>query len=340
MIRNTLVLVLISALVLGCTTGKKSPPDEVAGTAAAASVGGAKASSIRPASGAVPATDESLMEAQEAAVLNARLDREKWRKLGFEEFQRQTFREPGENGKYIVNGDTPIRDAEALRRFYDENIAKEPEATSIIELIVATEAGRDLLWSNAEKRKLTYCVSRAFGPRHAAVVAAMSAAGRRWAEFADVRFIHVPAEDARCDEKNARVLFDVRPVDVWGEYFARAFFPNEPRVARNVLIDDSSFTLPPGKLTLVGILRHELGHVLGMRHEHTRPESGACFEDMNWRPLTNNDPFSVMHYPQCNGAGDWSLDLSTADKSGIACAYGASATFEPNPAICTPRVRR
>ena len=60
-----------------------------------------------------------------------------------------------------------------------------------------------------------------------------------------------------------------------GEYLARAYFPNEPRRDRNVLIDETSFDLDPDeKLTLVGILRHELGHTLGWRHEHTRPESG------------------------------------------------------------------
>ena len=71
-------------------------------------------------------------------------------------------------------------------------------------------------------------------------------------------------------------------------YLARAFFPNEERAERNVLIDESSFHVDPdGALQLVGILRHELGHTLGWRHEHTRPESGTCFEDNNWRPLTD-----------------------------------------------------
>jgi hypothetical protein len=131
------------------------------------------------------------------------------------------------------------------------------------------------------------------------------------------------------------VLFDVRPVDVNEEYIARAFFPNEPRASRNVLIDESAFNLDPnGKLTLVGVLRHELGHALGWRHEHTRPESGTCFEDQDWRPLTTYDAFSVMHYPQCNGAGDWTLDLTAKDKSGAACVYGPAAGFQIDTHIC------
>jgi len=30
-----------------------------------------------------------------------------------------------------------------------------------------------------------------------------------------------------------------------------------------------------------------------------------------------------MHYPQCNGTGNWSLTLTSYDKSGAASVYGA-----------------
>jgi hypothetical protein len=120
-------------------------------------------------------------------------------------------------------------------------------------------------------------------------------------------------------------------------YLARAFFPGDARPSRNILIDDSAFNLNPNdKLTLVGILRHELGHTLGFRHEHTRPNAGTCFEDNNWRPLTSYDAFSTMHYPQCNGGGDWSLELTAKDESGAACLYGAAPGFQIDSNICTP----
>jgi hypothetical protein len=165
----------------------------------------------------------------------------------------------------------------------------------------------------------------------------MEAATGAWEQAAAVDFTHAAGQDANCVATNQAVVFDVRPVDVNGQYLARAFFPNEPRAARNVLIDDSSFELEPGgKLQLTGILRHELGHTLGFRHEHTRPSSGACFEDNDWRPLTSYDPSSVMHYPQCNGMGDWSLVLTGKDKSGSACLYGAAPGFTIDTSVCQP----
>jgi hypothetical protein len=88
-------------------------------------------------------------------------------------------------------------------------------------------------------------------------------------------------------------------------------------------------------LTLTGILRHELGHTIGLRHEHTRPESGTCFEDNDWRGVTDYDAFSVMHYPQCNGQGDWSLTLTAFDQNGIACLYGPAPGFTIDSTICT-----
>jgi hypothetical protein len=176
-------------------------------------------------------------------------------------------------------------------------------------------------------------VSNNFGSRHANVVEQMTSATGEWEKVAAVDFIHDPAQDASCTAANASVVFDVRPVNNGG-YLARAFFPNEPRAGRNVLIDESSFGLPPNeKLQLVGILRHELGHTLGFRHEHTRPESGACFEDANWRPLTSYDAFSVMHYPQCNGRGDWSLNLTDRDRNASACLYGPAKGFTIDPAL-------
>lgn len=237
----------------------------------------------------------------------------------FEEFEAATYREPWEGGAYIVNGDTALVDRKALYQLWLDLHGGGA-------LIVHQEGGLDARWNEATKRALTYCISDDFGARKADVVTAMAAAtDNGWEQFADLDFVYVSAEDGQCDANNTAVLFDVRPVS--GQpYLARAFFPNYPRSTRNILIDASAFetTWP-----LENILAHEAGHVLGFRHEHTRPEAATCFEDDNWRPLTPYDSASTMHYPQCNGTAD-DLAFTELDAQGAASLYGPP-TGDPNP---------
>lgn len=310
------LIAALSLMITACAATTQSPPG-----------------AMRPASEIIQATPEAVEQAwvelarTESAIAN------EWQNKTFEEFEATVYREP-DGGKYIVNGDTPIVDRKHLQEFFEKNVQ-----TSVpIQrgLTVMNVGGVDAAWSDADKRNLTYCVSTAFGTtRHNQVVAVMTAAGNAWKDVADIDLIHASAQDNDCSATNNQVVFDVRPVS-GAPYLARAFFPNDPRSDRNLLINSSAFTLGPGNLTLTGILRHEIGHTLGFRHEHTRPEAGTCFEDTNWRPLTDYDAFSTMHYPQCNGAGDWSLELTAADESGAACLYGAAPGFTIDTDICVP----
>lgn len=246
--------------------------------------------------------------------------------IGFSAFKASVYKEPFPGGLYIVNGDTPIGNDNDLRDFYRNEIVLEWKTVNYgVELIVDAPNGKLAAWDNITKNNLTYCVSKSFGNRYQIVVDAMHVATEAWEIDSDISYKHIVAFDDDCNADTNGVIFDVRPVNVSGKYLARAFFPRSPRVERNILVDETSFTLrPEGKLQLAGILRHELGHTLGFRHEQTRAEAGACFEDKDWIPLTSYDKFSVMHYPQCNGLGDWSLVLTDKDKLGAACLYGST----------------
>lgn len=232
----------------------------------------------------------------------------------FQEFAGTTYQDT--DGQYIVNGDEPAGSTGELRQFYDVMV-KEPKRTSSTELIINTVRGRDDKWTAAQATDLRYCVSTAFGADHSRMVQAMAAGAALWENASSgIDYVYVPSADSTCTTRNRSVVFSVEPVET-SQYIARAFFPSSKK--RNVLVDNSIWT--SGSWSPANIMGHELGHTLGFRHEHTRPESGTCFEDNNWRPLTPYDSASIMHYPQCNGSSN-DLSMTATDAAGARAVYG------------------
>lgn len=242
-------------------------------------------------------------------------------KPSWQQFKSDTFRDA--DGQYIVDGDIPVPDTASLFDFYGALpsgpvAADAPGGTG--DLIANTDPyGNATLWSQSQARNLTYCVSNTFGARKSAVVDAMQRGAAMWESASPgIDFRHLPAQDGNCTTSNNNVVFSVEPTNATG-YIARAFFPNSPKSQRNVLVANQFYS---SGWQQDAIMAHELGHVLGFRHEHTRPEAGTCFEDNNWKPLTPYDSVSIMHYPQCNG-GSNSLSFSAYDRQGVQAAYGS-----------------
>lgn len=226
----------------------------------------------------------------------------------------QFTREPGSDGLYIAEWDLAFPDIQTLNSYYQNRNSK---------LIINTIGSKKIydVWSKGERKRLTYCISDAFGENKEDTIKAMKLATQDWMDTgAGIRFIYKSSEDFNCDPENKKVTFDIRPVN-FGLYLARAFFPNYKREQRNILIDVSSFEY--SFVALTGFLRHELGHVLGFRHEHISKEAnGSCPEDGNFNPLTEYDQLSVMHYPQCGGKNNiHDMILSELDKNGILSVY-------------------
>ena len=247
--------------------------------------------------------------------------------LSWEEFRAQAYQEP-DTGLFIINGDEMEGDEAGLRAAYDRYLASERDAQRAADGLGSTEQGLAIntvggqwdRWSPSAALNLTYCISSSsFGSNYNAVVTAMNSAAGAWEAAGRVNFVHSSGNDGNCTRSTSSVVFNVRQV-CSGQYLARAFFPSSKRRNREILIDCTSFgNISPW--TLAGVLRHELGHTIGFRHEHTRPESGTCFEDNNWAGLTAYDSSSVMHYPQCNGTQNGDLVLTNLDKQGASVAY-------------------
>ncbi len=235
----------------------------------------------------------------------------------FQEFKASTFRDV--DRQYIVNGDEPVAGTGALKSYYEGMVAP---AQKILDngLVVNTDGGQDDRWSQARVGNLTYCVSNKFGNRKTAVAAAAARGAALWERASTaIDYVRVRSAEASCTTRNNRVVFSVEPTRSQA-FIARAFFPSSPDPRRNIQVNPVSLFNTPGWPS-ANIMGHELGHTLGFRHEHTRPEAGVCFEDLNWRPLTDYDSASIMHYPQCNGTST-DLSFTGTDAEGVVELYG------------------
>jgi hypothetical protein len=238
----------------------------------------------------------------------------------YQEFRADTLVDT--DAQYIVNGDEPVADAGRLRQFYDDMLGYRHTGRQVDDgLIVNRVNGQDDKWSTSQVGNLTYCVSDKFGSAKANVVAATAAGTGLWESASSaIDYVYVSSQDSNCTTRNNSVVFSIEPTNTQ-QYIARAFFPSTGKRSRNILVNASSL-MNSGSWTPSNIMGHELGHTLGFRHEHTRPEAGTCFEDNNWRPLTPYDSASIMHYPQCNGTSD-DLSMTNQDRAGAAALYGS-----------------
>ncbi len=250
--------------------------------------------------------------------------------VSWEEFKASVTRTIDGREVHIVEWDLAVTEEE-LRARYDGYVARarrvseglgEAEQSSIVH----QNGGVDDVWLNNQHLKLTYCVSNTFGTRKARVAAEMAQAVAGWQDVARVSFTYLPAHDASCNNANPNVTFSVIPSATGG---GCAFFPSGGGcVPRSLTMNYPSLDADYGdiapNMTTVGVLRHELGHILSLRHEHTRPQSGTCFENNTWRALSPYDQGSVMHYPWCNGVLTAELDITPYDALGAALLYGGS----------------
>jgi hypothetical protein len=191
-------------------------------------------------------------------------------------------------------------------------------------LLGISQEGKQVRW--APGTVLSYCVLRNTFPRdewYQETVRNMRAACQAWEQTCGILFSHEEQLDNQEGVRPAGVIFPVRYISANGAFLAASFFPNDPKERRRLLIDPSYFSTTYDHN---GVLRHELGHVLGFRHEHIRSGAPAVCPHESLSEtvdLTAYDPQSCMHY-FCGGVGSKTLQITKLDREGAQRLYGPS----------------
>lgn len=234
--------------------------------------------------------------------------------------------------RFVVEGDIGLRESKVLayaaRRI---EIAEALQANPDAEkqgLLGIERDGKTLRWRPGTK--LTYAVwhpTYNSDEEYEAVVEGMASATADWQSICGVEFEHVAAKDTDQNLQLGEVMFPVLRQQGGGNTIAMAFFPDDPLNSRVVWAFDGFFN-PTSSFDPIGVMRHELGHALGFRHEHIRPEGPDVFDAESLAhtvEITEYDPKSVMHYVAV-GIGDPRLQFTKHDRTGARLVYGGPHT--------------
>lgn len=225
---------------------------------------------------------------------------------------------------YIIEGDLLLSEYEYTQYKISHLVSKDTNQKKE-KLIGEVRNNKIVKWPN--NYIIKFCVAQnsfETTAQYNEVKANIKKAVGDWQNTCKVTFFYDEAKDSsNIFTPTGDLTFVVVGFDSNNEFIASAFFPYYQISERRLLIDPSYFTT---KIDHVGILRHELGHILGFRHEHIRSEAPLQCQGEEVGDAVNitpkYDPKSVMHY-FCGGMGTIILEISDIDRQGSQLIYGS-----------------
>jgi len=241
-----------------------------------------------------------------------------------EEFMKNEVQKQAD-GTYLVEGDMELQNLEDVGDYYDKMSQVSTGTKSTMHL----SNGNWDKWNDTDKLNLTFCVSDGFGDKKDEVVTAMLEATGVWERYANVEFKYDSSQDANATDGNSNVKFVVRRTTQAEEdnntsnAAASASLPSYSNKKLRVYNSCYNYSYEQKVRTLT----HELGHILGLMHEHiwTLQADGTYKQtsEFEWPSelITALDTASIMYYRNKTGyTGDGTV--SRLDVDGIQKVYG------------------
>jgi serralysin len=280
--------------------------------------------------------------------------------ISWDQYREQAVREVID-GKtvYEIDGDEMTDSVDVLREYYDSMMSS-TASDEKLHLFQRLSTGFEPTFVGGAAQNIRYCVSDQFvnfSPfSKTPIITAMATATAAWQSVANVQFFYLSAFDSACTDATSGVDFAVVP----------STDPNYSGCAANKMMwvapaggtgcpvsgpfsSSSAFGVLAVNLPLKqsfmstnGLLMHELGHIMGFRHEHPfgpngcggEPQTSPAnqfdigFRDLNGTPGNPSyDQPSVMHYPGKCGKPNMDYSLSILDGVGCRVVYGMPGSW-------------